>query len=40
MEREPATGAQLARDDRSMTILEVVLALAALGTVLLLAGLR
>ena len=41
MERdEPATGADVARDDRSMTILEIVLAVAALATVFLLAGLR
>ena len=40
MERDQATSAQLARDDRSMTILEIVLALAALVTVLLLAGFR
>jgi hypothetical protein len=41
MEREQAaTTAGLVRDDRSMTILEIVLAVAALATVFLLAGLR
>ena len=41
MEREQATTtAELVRDDRSMTILEIVLAVAALATVFLLAGFR
>ena len=41
MERDDlTTGTQLARDDMSMTILEIALAVAALATVLLLAGLR
>jgi hypothetical protein len=34
------TTTEAARDDRSMTILEIVLAVAALATVFLLAGLR
>jgi hypothetical protein len=41
MERyEATTTAEPVRDDRSMTILEIVLAVAALATVFLLAGLR
>jgi hypothetical protein len=39
MERQEAS-TEAARDDRSMTILEIVLAVAALATVFLLAGLR
>jgi hypothetical protein len=41
MERDEANATtEVVRDERSMTILEIVLAIAALATVLLLAGLR